>query len=321
LRDKTQRIPVRAYDEVRYREGRNGTFAMQRWQQAVVAAVARAAGVEPSAPASWSVTAGSSLNSTASLALGGRRFFVKTNGAERAPMLEAEADGLAAIAATGAIRVPAPVASGVAGDRAYLALEWLDFARGGRDAALGRALAAMHGSVGARFGWHRDNTIGTTPQSNAYADSWAEFFRDRRLAPQLALAAERGHRGALQRDGERLLDAVPALLAGHAAAPSLVHGDLWSGNAGALAGGEPAIFDPAVHYGDREVDVAMSELFGGFGADFYAAYDDAWPRAHGYATRRTLYNLYHVLNHCNLFGGGYGAQAHAMIRRLLAEVG
>ena len=170
-----------------------------------------------------------------------------------------------------------------------------------------------------RFGWPRDNTIGTTPQVNAWGDDWAEFFRDRRIAPQLALAARNGHGGALQRDGERLLAAIPALLAGHAPAPSLLHGDLWSGNAACLATGEPVIFDPAVYYGDREADLAMTELFGGFGADFYAAYRDAWPLPDGYERRRTLYNLYHVLNHLNLFGGGYGAQAETMIARLLAE--
>ncbi len=293
---------------------------MTDWSAAVVAAVCDATGLSRTAAATWSGKTGSALNTTASLAIAGRRFFVKTNSAQRAPMLESEADGLAAIARTNTIRVPLPVAVGVAGDAAFLALEWLDLATGGRDAALGRALAALHRHTGTRFGWHRDNTIGTTPQGNAWSEAWPAFWRERRLAPQLALAAQLGHRGALQQNGERLLDAVPALLVAHAPSPSLVHGDLWSGNAARLASGEPVIFDPAVYYGDRETDIAMSELFGGFGADFYAAYDDAWPRAPGYAMRRTLYNLYHVLNHLNLFGGGYRAQADAMIGELLALV-
>ncbi len=203
---------------------------------------------------------------------------------------------------------------------AFLALEWLDFEGGGRDAELGRALAELHRVTGREFGWHRDNTIGTTPQRNATADDWATFFRDRRIAPQLAFAADNGYRGRLQSDGERLLAAIPGLLAGHAPPPSLLHGDLWSGNAARLATGEPVIFDPAVYYGDREADLAMTELFGGFGADFHAAYREAWPIDAGYSLRRTLYNLYHVLNHLNLFGGGYLGQAEAMIRRLLAEV-
>jgi len=286
----------------------------------IAAAVCEATALPRTSGASWSAGAGSALNTTASLSIAGRRFFVKTNVAQRAPMFEAEADGLAAIACTQAIRVPHPVAAGVAGGLAYLVLEWLEFGRGGRDAALGHALARMHRNTGPRFGWHRDNTIGTTPQTNAWSEAWPAFFRDRRLAPQLALAAQRGHGGALQRKGERLQDALPALLAGHAPQPSLVHGDLWSGNAGRLASGEPVVFDPAVYYGDRETDLAMSELFGGFGADFYAAYDDAWPRADGHEARRTLYNLYHVLNHLNLFGGGYRAQAEATLGELLALV-
>jgi len=284
----------------------------------IAAAVCDAASLPRTSAATWIASGGSALNSTAMLRLEGRRFFVKMNAAHCAPMLGAEADGLSAIARTRTIRVPRPIATGIADATAFLALEWLEFGRGGRDAALGHSLAEMHREIGPRFGWHRDNTIGTTPQQNTWDDAWAAFFRDRRLAPQLALAARRGHGGALQRDGERLLDALPSLLDGHAPSPSLVHGDLWSGNAARLAGGEPTIFDPAVYYGDRETDLAMSELFGGFGADFYAAYDDAWPRSGGYEVRRTLYNLYHVLNHLNLFGGGYRRQAEAMTGELLA---
>ena len=196
-------------------------------------------------------------------------------------MLEAESEGLSALRDANAVRVPTPVACGVAGDVAFLALEWLDFGHGGRDAALGRALAQLHRTTGPRFGWHRDNTIGTTPQDNTWSDDWTTFYRDRRILPQLALAARNGHRGAFERDGERLLAAIPTLLAGHAPSPSLLHGDLWSGNAARLASGEPVIFDPAVYYGDREADLAMTELFGGFGADFYAAYREAWPLPDG----------------------------------------
>ena len=181
------------------------------------------------------------------------------------------------------------------------------------------ALAQLHRTTAEAYGWHRDNTIGTTPQDNARTEDWAAFFRDRRIAPQLALAARNGHGGRLQRAGERLLAAMPLLLAGHAPVASLLHGDLWSGNAARLASGEPVIFDPAVYFGDRETDLAMTELFGGFPAAFHAAYRAAWPIDAGYPVRRTLYNLYHVLNHLNLFGGGYGAQAEAMIGQLLAE--
>jgi fructosamine-3-kinase len=120
--------------------------------------------------------------------------------------------------------------------------------------------------------------------------------------------------------GERLLEALPALLERHRPPASLLHGDLWSGNYAYTRDGEPAIFDPATYYGDRETDLAMTELFGGFPREFYAAYQSAWPLDAGYATRKRLYNLYHVLNHFNLFGGGYLAQAQGLIDGLLSEV-
>ena len=289
------------------------------WQAAVAATIGAAAGTSLPA-ARWSSCGGSSLNATWRLEGDGLRCFVKVNAAARAAMFDAEAAGLAELRAANAVRVPRPIASGVAGGVSFIALEWLEFAGGGRDAALGRALAALHRHTAATHGWHRDNTIGTTPQDNARTSDWAKFFRDRRIAPQLSLAARNGHRGALQRDGERLLAAMPRLLSGHAPAPSLLHGDLWSGNAGRLGDGTPVIFDPAVYYGDRETDLAMCALFGGFGADFFAAYRESWPLPEGHEARRDLYNLYHVLNHANLFGGGYAAQAAGMIGRLVGEV-
>jgi len=286
---------------------------------AVAAAVGPAAGIA-AVDARWTRHGGSSFHQTWRLDFGNAAFFVKLNGRDYVEMLEAEADGLRELDAANAVRVPSPVACGTVGEHAFLALEWLDFGRAGRDAVLGRALAQLHRTTGPRFGGPRSNAIGTTPQDNAWSDDWATFFCDRRIAPQLTLAARNGHRGTLQSNGERLLAAIPALLAGHSPAPSLLHGDLWSGNAAALASGEPVIFDPAVYYGDREADLAMTELFGGFGDDFYATYRDAWPLPAGYEVRRTLYSLYHVLNHLNLFGGGYLAQAEAMIARLLAAM-
>ncbi len=200
----------------------------------------------------------------------------------------------------------------------FLALEWLEIVDGGRDASLGRALARMHAATAPRFGWHRDNTIGMTPQVNGWSDDWAGFFRDRRLRPQLELAERNGYRGALGRDGVELLERVPRLLEDHRPAASLLHGDLWAGNAGRLRDGSPVVYDPATYYGDREADLAMTELFGGFGPAFHAAYAEAMPIPEGYPTRRTLYNLYHVLNHLNLFGAAYLARAEAMIAELLA---
>jgi fructosamine-3-kinase len=243
---------------------------------------------------------------------------VKVTEAANGCMLAAEADGLRAIAQTGAIRVPQVFASGQGAGAAFLALEWLDFSEGGRDAALGHALARMHAATSPRFGWHRDNTIGATPQANAWSDDWCAFFRDRRLRPQLELAERNGYRGMLRRDGPALLDHVPRLLEGHRPEASLLHGDLWAGNAGQLRDGTPVIYDPAAYYGDREADLAMTELFGGFGPDFHAAYAERMPLPKGFTTRRTLYNLYHVLNHLNLFGDAYLLRAETMVAELLA---
>jgi fructosamine-3-kinase len=268
----------------------------------------------------WIGLGGSTFGGTWRLESGGDRYFVKTQAASRLAMLEAEADGLRELSRSSVIRVPAPVVCASAGECAFLALEWLDFGGGGRDAALGAGLAQLHRITGDGYGWRRDNTIGLTPQDNAWSDDWATFFRDRRIARQLALAARNGATERLQRNGERLLAAIPLLLAGHAPAASLLHGDLWFGNAARLATGDPVLYDPAVYFGDREADLAMTELFGGFGSDFHAAYRAAWPIDAGYPVRRTLYNLYHVLNHFNLFGGGYADQAQMMIAQLVAEV-
>jgi len=249
----------------------------------------------------------------------GRRFFLKLNKADHAAMFAAEAEGLAELDRAGAIRVPRPIAHGVTGGEAWLVLEHLDLAGGGNGAELGRRLAALHRVSKTHFGWHRDNTIGATPQVNAPAQDWVGFYRDRRLKYQLDLAQANGASHALLANGERLLADLPAFFSGYAPVPSLLHGDLWSGNHG-YADGEPVLFDPAVYYGDRETDLAMTELFGGFPRDFYAAYRQAWPLDPGYTRRRDLYNLYHVLNHYNLFGGGYGGQAAAMLEHLLAEI-
>jgi fructosamine-3-kinase len=236
-------------------------------------------------------------------------------------MLDAEAAGLRELGASNGVRVPAVIGLGRAGPHAFLALEWLERgvskARGG--AKLGERLAAQHRSSSRDFGWHRDNTIGLTPQHNRRTDDWTAFFIERRLRFQLTLAETSGFGSLLAVPGERLLEAVPRLIGSHRPRPSLLHGDLWGGNWFTSAQGEPVIFDPAVYYGDREADLAMTQLFGGFDANFYAAYHEAWPLESGHEVRRDLYNLYHVLNHANLFGEGYAHQAAATIGRLLAE--
>ncbi len=244
--------------------------------------------------------------------------FLKTMAPDEAFMLEAEAEGLAAIAGSKTVRTPAILGVGSTPAAAWLALEWLDMRglSGASEEALGRQLAAMHRHTADRFGWYRDNTIGRTPQPNTWTSDWVEFFREQRLGFQLRLAAEKGYRGSLKTSGERLADALPQLFDSYSPVPSLTHGDLWGGNAAAV-NGEPVIFDPAVYFGDRETDLAMTRLFGGYGRRFYAAYDEAWPLDPGYSVREKLYQLYHVLNHLNLFGGAYLGRAEALIAELL----
>jgi len=252
----------------------------------------------------------------------GRAYFVKLNAREKEDMFAAEAAGLEEIARSRTVRVPHPVCHGASADASWLVLEHLELGPASEPGmrALGRGLARLHGTTAQRHGWHRDNTIGATPQVNTPSADWIAFWREHRLGYQLQLAARNGHRGRLQEDGARLLDELPAFFADYRPAPALLHGDLWSGNTAMAAGAEPVIYDPAVYYGDREADLAMTELFGGFSQPFYEAYRTEYPLDPGYATRKHLYNLYHVLNHVNLFGGGYGAQAERMIERLLAEV-
>lgn len=237
--------------------------------------------------------------------------------------LEAEVDGLVRIAATGAIRVPRVLGEGANEIEAWLELERFELhpADAASDARMGAALARLHAATAENFGLERDNAIGATLQPNAPSADWIEFWRERRLRFQLELAEKNGYGGRLQDRGCRLLESLPALLGGHRPQPSLLHGDLWGGNRAMLADGTPVVFDPAVYYGDREADIAMTQLFGGFGPRFYAAYEKAWPLPPGAAARRDLYNLYHVLNHLNLFGGGYGGRAGQMIDRLLAAAG
>ena len=178
----------------------------------------------------------------------------------------------------------------------------------------------MHRVCARAFGWDRDNTIGSTPQVNTADADWVSFLREQRLRYQLDLARANGADAGLLDGGERLLDALPRFFDSYYPHPSLLHGDLWGGNWSADAEGQPVIFDPAVYYGDREADLAMTELFGGFDDRFYHSYRQAWPLDAGYNSRKVLYNLYHVLNHYNLFGGGYARQAQGMIETLLAEL-
>jgi fructosamine-3-kinase len=264
---------------------------------------------------------GGCINTALLLEDGDQQWFVKLNDATRLSMFEAEAEGLRALADTRSIRVPEPLFAGVHDGQSYIVMEYVPMG-GGSGRAMARAgerLAALHRHTAQAFGWHRDNTIGSTHQPNAWREQWIEFWREQRLGHQLALAARQGYGGRLQSLGERLLETFPALI-DHDPVPSLIHGDLWSGNLAFDREDQPVIYDPATYYGDREAEIAMTELFGGFGSAFYEAYASAWPLDPGYQVRRTLYNLYHILNHANMFGGGYLGQAQRMMEQLLAEL-
>ena len=265
---------------------------------------------------------GGSINECYQWPCAGGVLFVKVAARTTLPDFEAEAAGLAALAAAHALRVPRVLAVGHTDDAAFLTLEWIT--PGARtpdcERRLGEGLAALHAVTAPRFGWTRDNSVGRTPQLNNWADDWTEFFRERRLRPQLTRAVAGGYRDLLEAPGQRLLESVHLLLADHQPAPSLLHGDLWGGNWLASEDIEPVVFDVAVYYGDREADLAMTRLFGGFGDSFYEGYEAVTPAAAGEPKRRDLYNLYHVLNHANLFGAGYARQARESIDRLLSQV-
>jgi len=246
-----------------------------------------------------------------------RCFFLKRNRANLADSFRIEAEALGELHAAGGLRVPKPYGVVEADGEAALLLEYLPL-KGGTSKAdygrLGQGLARLHQKRGKAFGWHRDNWIGSTPQYNGYEEDWITFWRDKRLRPQTEWARQRGLR--LPQAGE-LMEALPAFFEDYSPEPSLLHGDLWTGNVEFLEDGTPVIFDPATYYGDRETDLAMTEMFGGFPGAFWKAYNAEWPIDGGYQQRRDLYNLYHLLNHYNLFGGGYGRSAEQTASALL----
>ncbi len=287
----------------------------------------------------------------------GRTVFVKRNASHPASFFLAEARGLEALAAAGKIRVPKVLAVGRENrGEIFLLLEYIESGRpgGGYWERFGRQLAELHmaeipevcrpgnrpedgapsgarisgGSPGeagsdgpsrrtipCMYGFPEDNVIGETPQVNTWKSSWLGFFRECRLEPQLRMASGYFDSG-MRKAASSLLDHLDRWIE-EPAFPSLLHGDLWGGNALCSAAGEPVLIDPAAYIGHFETDLAMTELFGGFPEAFYGAYHEVNPIPRGYRERRDLYQLYHLLNHLNLFGGSYYGSVCRVIRRLI----
>jgi protein-ribulosamine 3-kinase len=232
--------------------------------------------------------------------------FLKVNARPTPGMFAAEAEGLDALRGT-SLGVPAVLGVG----EGWLALSWIERGRGG-GAALGEGLAALHRRTAPAFGFGRDNWIGALPQANGWIEDLPTFFATRRLLPQ---AAGPGVPAAVRRGVERLCERLPELLPDEP--PALLHGDLWGGNWMADVDGAPWIFDPAVHFGGREAELAFTRLFGGFPPEFHAAYHATWPLSPGFEERVDLWNLYPLLVHANLFGGGYAGSAGRIVGRFV----
>ena len=252
----------------------------------------------------------------------GKHWFIKENSRDLLAMFEAEYSGLEEIHQSQTIKVPKPILVGNTDSFSYLVLEYIPLQNRVNHQATGQQLAEMHmiTATDKQFGWHRNNTIGSTPQLNQQNKNWTSFWKQQRLLPQLSLAKKRGYTNSAYDAGLKLADNLELFFQQYNPTPSLLHGDLWGGNCASDSANNPVIFDPALYYGDRETDIAMTELFGGFNPIFYDAYNNAYPLDSAYKTRKTLYNLYHILNHYYLFGGGYASQAESMTQQLLSEI-
>jgi len=248
------------------------------------------------------------------------QWFVKTNRPNLLDMFVAESSGLSEIRNSRSIQTTKSICYGKNSEFSYLVLDYIPLFPLSKQKNTGEQIARMHHCYSDNFGWYRDNTIGSTLQVNKQEDNWLMFWKSHRLKYQLELARKKAYPERAYEKGLILMDDMYKFFDGYQVKPSLLHGDLWGGNIASDKHGTPIIFDPAVYYGDREVDIAMTELFGGFNKEFYVAYNSHYALDAGYKTRKVLYNLYHILNHYNLFGGGYASQAEQMTDRLLSEL-
>ncbi|WP_286266898.1 fructosamine kinase family protein [Thalassotalea atypica] len=263
------------------------------------------------------VITGGDINLSYSLTNSTQQFFVKINDKQNLSLFEAEAFALQQINAQSPFHSPMPICYGETLDKSFLVLEMLDLISANNEQwfELGQQLAIMHKqSQHGQFGWDEDNYIGSNLQPNAWSSNWSVFFAEQRIAWQLQLLSEKSIRlGDIEHISQMCHDGLQH----HRVSPCLIHGDLWQGNVGFTNSG-PTIFDPASYYGDREADIAMTELFGQFPAAFYQGYEEQYPLPKHYEQRKQIYNFYHVLNHANLFGGVYIEQAKAIMQRILS---
>jgi fructosamine-3-kinase len=246
---------------------------------------------------------------------GKRRFFVKVNDATKLSHFEAEAQGLDHIKRTDVFKVPEVICFGEVEENSYLVLEYISLSQGDESAwyDFGDRLANLHQTqTQEMYGWQDDNFIGLTPQPNRWSKKWSQFFAEQRIGFMLQLLAEKGHKLA---DIDQVVESVENLLAGHNPPASMLHGDLWMGNTG-FSKNRAVMFDPAFHYGDRETDLAMTELFNKFPSAFYQGYEARWPVSEHYQYRKTIYQLYHILNHALMFEGQYIQNATGILKNL-----
>ncbi len=258
---------------------------------------------------------GGSINDCYQAGTDRQYYFVKLNSSQRLHMFETEAAGLLELDKNSELRIPKVICSGVTQGYSFLVLEWLNLqaANARSDQLLGERLALLHAKQQSYYGWHDDNYIGSTHQPNQTSYDWVDFFGQHRLGFQLELAVRNGASSQLLDKGDYLKQNLSSYFIDYSPYPSLMHGDLWGGNYAMDEAGNPVIFDPASYYGDREADIAMTELFGGFGLGFFEAYQNTLQLDPGYSNRKKLYLLYHVLNHFNLFGSSYAGQASSLM--------
>ncbi|GAC14157.1 fructosamine kinase family protein [Aliiglaciecola lipolytica] len=246
---------------------------------------------------------------------GHKRFFVKLNNDDKLANFNAEAEGLMHLAQVNIFKIPKVICCGVQENKSYLVLEYLRLTPGDESTwfDFGKKLATMHKDhTQNMYGWQEDNFIGLTPQYNKWSKKWSQFFAEQRIGFMLQLLADQGNKLA---DIDKVVMTVEKLLHGYSPTPSMLHGDLWIGNTG-FHQGSAAIFDPAFYYGDRETDIAMTELFNKFPGTFYQGYDSIWPLDEHFSYRKTVYQLYHILNHALLFKGNYLQTAKSILNNM-----